>query len=173
MGWVRVGSTVVAGVVAVALLAGQGVAVPLLAATGLLFAVLALWYWMHLASRFIVDDRGLTVSLGGFWPRPTWPLADFRTVQLRELGRDSVGATVGGYGWRTRAILPAAAEDLTPVAARRVHPLPASRATYRLMVTQPGTMVEIIGRRDVHYLISPRDPGSTAAAVDQAIRARR
>ena len=43
----------------------------------------------------------------------------------------------------------------------------------RILVTRAGTMVEIGGRGETDYLLSPVDPAATAEAVEQAIRARR
>jgi len=174
VGWTRIGLTAASGVVLVLLsLARGGVPVPLLVAVAVLFALLAVWTWSHHATRVLVDGRGVTVSLGGFWPQATWPVEDFRTVQLRELESSVVGVTVGGYGWRRGRVLTPTPEQLTAVGSRRTHTLPDPQATYRLLVTRPGTQVEIIGRGGTHYLLSPVDPRSTAEAIDQAIRARR
>src|SRR5699024_10991428 len=110
---------------------------------------------------------------GGFLPRRPWPLQDFRTVQLREIPADRVGVTVGGYGWRRGMAISSRAEELRPVGERKIFTTGETRERYRMLVTRPGTMVEIIGRGGTHYLISPSDPEATAAAVDQATRARR
>ena len=67
----------------------------------------------------------------------------------------------------------ASAEQLRPVGSRKIHTLSEPRAPYRTLVTRTGMQVEIIGRGGVHYLLSPTDTEATAAAIDQAIRARR
>lgn len=175
VGWARIGLTLVTGAVILMLMARrEGLSSPgLLVVVACLFLGMAVWTLIHQWTRFVVDERGLTVSLGGFWPRQSWPIADFRTVQLRDLGSSTVSAAVGGYGWRSGRAFTASAEQLTPVGRRPVHALEDSRAPYRTLVTRTGTFVEIIGRQGVHYLISPVDPAATADAVDQAIRARR
>ena len=174
VGWTRIGLTAASGAVLV-LLAGlrSGVAWPLLVLLAVLFAGFALWTWMHHATRVVVDERGVTVSLGGFWPQRTWPVADFRTVQLRELPASTVGVTVGGYGWRRGRAIGPTREQPTAVGRGPIHTPAETQAPYRLLVTRPGTQVEIIGKQGTHYLFSPVDPVSAAEAVDQAIRARR
>src|SRR5690606_1671541 len=136
------------------------------------FALYALWAWMHHWTRFIVDEHGVTVSLGGFWPRRPWPLSDFRSVQLREVPASSVGVTAGGYGWRRGRALTPTMEQLRDAGKRRPLTLPDRQATYHLLVTRGGTQVEIIGREGTHFLFSPEDPQAAAEAIDQAIRAR-
>lgn len=175
VGWTRIAVTLVAGLVLVVLLMQRIQGSSLLVGVGLMaiFAGLALWTWMGQSTRFIVDDQGLTVSLGGFLPRRPWPLQDFRTVQLREIPADRVGVTVGGYGWRRGRAISSRSEELRPVGERKIFTTGETQERYRMLVTRPGTMVEIIGRDGTHYLISPADPEATAAAVDQAIRARR
>lgn len=172
IGWTRITITLVAGAV-LAMLMAQRSTLPAVLLVAVLFLGLAVWTWMGQWTRFIVDEHGLTVSLGGFLPRRPWPLEDFRTVQLRELPRSRVGVTLGGYGWRrSRATTPQPAE-LTPVGSRKIFTLDRIQQPYRMLVTRPGTMVEIIGRGSTHYILSPEDPQATATAVDQAIRARR
>lgn len=174
VGWTRIALPAASGVVLLVLaLVRATVPPPLLVAAAVLFALLAVWTWMHHATRILVDGRGVTVSLGGFCPQATWPVEDFRGVQLRELDATVVGVTVGGYGWRRGRALTPAPEQLTAVGSRRTLTLAETQATYRLLVTRPGTQVEIIGRGGTHYLFSPTDPRSTAEAIDQAIRARR
>ena len=97
VGWTRIAITLLCGVVLAGLMLQRGTVAGAVAAT-LVFVLLALWTWMGQATRFIVDADGITVSLGGFLPRRTWPLADFRTVQLREIPASRVGVTLGGYG---------------------------------------------------------------------------
>lgn len=174
VGWTRVGVNAACGI-ALTWLVATRIAPGALALTvivGVVFAVLTALSWMKLSTRFIVDERGVTVSWGGFWPRPSWPLAQFRNVQLREVPEHLVGSTVGGIGWRTARVSPAQRADLTSVRARGVRTL-AEPARYRVLVSRPGTMVEILGRDAVNYLLSPNDPAATAQAIDQAIRARR
>jgi hypothetical protein len=172
VGWTRIAITLIAGVVLAALMLQRGSAPAAIAALAA-FALLALWTWMGQATRFVVDEHGVTVSLGGFLPRRAWPLEDFRTVQLRELPPSRVGVTLGGYGWRRgKAMTPQAAE-LTPVGERKIYTLAEAQRPYRMLVTRPGTTVEIIGRGDTCYILSPVDPRGAAEAIDQAIRARR
>lgn len=172
VGWTRIGVTMLAGV-AVALLMLQRGNAPAAVAGIVIFALLALWTWMTQHTRFIVDGHGVTVSLGGFWPQKPWPLADFRTVQMRDIPQSRTGVSVGGYGWRRTTVITPELEELTPVGSRKIFTLRENRARYRALVTRPGLMVEIIGNEAPHYLISPEDPVATAEAVDQAIRARR
>lgn len=175
VGWTRIGLTLLAGVVATAVLAQRPTLdspLLLVAAMGV-FVLIALWTWMNQRTRFIVDEHGVTVSLGGFLPRRPWPLEQFRTVQLREVPGSSVGVTVGGYGWRRGRAMSSTPEELRPVGGRRIFTTGEAQETYRLLVTRPGTMVEIISREGPHFLFSPDDPVATAEAVDQAIRARR
>ena len=64
-------------------------------------------------------------------------------------------------------------EELTPVGTRKIFTLDEIQQPYRMLVTRPGTLVEIIGRGSTHYILSPEDPQATADAIDQAIRSRR
>lgn len=172
IGWTRIAITVVMGAVLTVLIAQRSTPlVTLLVAV--LFLGLTLWTWMGQWTRFIVDEHGLTVSLGGFLPRKPWPIEDFRTVQLRELPRSKVGVALGGYGWRRGRAMTPQPQELTAVGSRKVFTLDELQLPYRMMVTRAGTMVEIIGRGATHYILSPEDPQATAEAVDQAIRARR
>lgn len=175
VGWTRITVTVVAGVVLMVVLTLRDQPTGLFAviAIGVLFTLLALWTWMGQWTRFIVDEHGVTVSLGGFWPRQPWPVEDFRTVQLREISQSTVGVTVGGYGWRRGRVISAAPSELRPVGRRKIFTTDVAQQKYRLLVTRPGTMVEIIGRGETCYLLTPEDPQATAEAVDQAIRSRR
>lgn len=175
VGWSRIVITLLSGAALVALmwmraLPGLG---PLLWAVLALCVLLALWQWMRLWTRFVVDDRGVTVSLGGFWPQRTWEVHDFRSVQLREVPASELGTTVGGVGWRRGMVFTPQADDLTAVGKGRIRTSDQPQERYRTLATKAGTMVEIIGREGVNYLLSPEDPQATAAAVDQAIRARR
>lgn len=172
IGWTRIGITLLAGAVLAVLMAQRTSLLGIVLIVAL-FAALALWTWMGQRTRFIVDEHGLTVSLGGFLPRRPWPLADFRTVQLRELPRSKVGVTLGGYGWRRGRASTPRPEELTPVGTRKVFTLDDLQRPYRMLVTREGTMVEIVGRGSTQYILSPEDPQATAEAVDQAIRARR
>lgn len=172
IGWTRIGITLVFGVI-LAVLMAQRSSLPGVLLVVALFLALAVWTWMAQWTRFIVDEHGLTVSLGGFLPRKPWPLEEFRTVQLRDLPAQRAGVTLGGYGWRRGTVITPQAEELTPVGRRKIFTLDETRAPYRVMVTRPGLMVEIVGRGTTHFIISPVDPQATAEAVDQAIRARR
>lgn len=172
VGWTRVVVTVVAGLIVSGLLLQRGSAPGAIAVLAA-FALLALWTWMGQATRFVVDERGITVSLGGFLPRPTWPVEDFRTVQLREIPSGTVGVALGGYGWRRGRAMTPKPEELTPVGARKIFTVAEQQRPYRMLVTRPGTSVEIIGTKDTCYILSPVDPQAAADAIDQAIRARR
>ncbi|AXK44719.1 hypothetical protein [Brachybacterium saurashtrense] len=172
IGWTRIGITLAAGAVLVVLMAQRSTPLGALLVAAL-FGALALWTWMGQSTRFVVDEHGVTVSLGGFLPRRPWPLEDFRTVQLRELPQSRVGVTLGGYGWRRgRASTPQPSE-LTPVGDRKIYTVDALQRPYRMLVTRPGTMVEMMGRGETCYILSPEDPQATAEAIDQALRARR
>lgn len=175
VGWTRIGMTAAMALVLLVLGLTVRSAVPpllvvLLAAVALGMAV---WSWMRLWTRFIVDEHGVTVSYGGFWPQRPWDVAAFRTVQLREIPGETLGVSVGPLGRPRGRIMTGAAHERRPVAGRPVHPPELPQETYRMQVTRAGTMVEIIGRDGTHFLISPTDPEATALAVDQAIRARR
>lgn len=172
VGWTRVAITLGAGAVLAGLLAQRG-SVPAAVAAVAAFALLALWTWMGQATRFVVDERGITVSLGGFLPRSTWPVEDFRTVQLREIPSGTVGVALGGYGWRRGRAMTPKPEELTPVGRRKIFTVAEQQRPYRMLVTRPGTSVEIIGTKDTCYILSPVDPQAAAEAIDQAIRARR
>lgn len=172
IGWTRVGLTVVAGLIVTLLMASRSSVAAGVAVAGL-FALLTLWTWMGQHSRFVVDERGVTVSLGGFLPRRSWALEDFRTVQHRTLPPSSVGVTLGGYGWRRGTASSSTPAELAPVGDRKIFTTGEARQPYRMMVTRSGTMVEIIGRSGTNYILSPEDVEGTAAAIDQAIRARR
>ncbi len=172
VGWTRIGITVLCGVILAVLMLQRGSTWAAIAAL-VVFALLALWTWMGQATTFTVDSRGVTFRLGGFFARKSWPLAEFRTVQLRELPRSTVGVTLGGYGWRRgRASTPKPAE-LTPVGRRKIFTLDQVQQPYRMVVTREGTMVEIIGREGTNWIFSPEDPQAAADAVDQVMRARR
>lgn len=172
IGWTRIGITLAAGAV-LTLLMAQRSSPPAVLLVAALFAGLTLWTWMGQHTRFIVDEHGLTVSLGGFLPRRPWPLEDFRTVQLRELPQSRLGVTLGGYGWRRGRASTPRPEELTPVGTRKIFTLDEIQQPYRMLVTRPGTLVEVIGRGSTHYILSPEDPQATADAIDQAIRSRR
>ena len=100
IGWTRIIVTLVAGAALVAVMSTQARPFPpvLILAAALVFVGLAFWTWIGQWTRFIVDEHGVTVSLGGFWPQRPWPLTDFRTVQLRQVPQSTVGVTVGGFG---------------------------------------------------------------------------
>lgn len=104
VGWTRVLLTVVIGGVVIALMSQRpDLATPAtITLVAVLFLGMTVWTFIHQWTRFVVDERGVTVSLGGFWPRQGWPLADFRTVQLRDLGDVTVSAAVGGLGLAQR-----------------------------------------------------------------------
>src|SRR5690625_6647140 len=93
-------------------------------------------------TRSVVAVRGRTVSRAGFLPRRSWPLEDFRTVQLREIPTSGVGVTVGGYGYRRGRAISSTPEQLRPVGDRKIYTTGRTQERYRLMVTRPGTMVE-------------------------------
>ncbi|MFC5316814.1 MULTISPECIES: hypothetical protein [Brachybacterium] len=172
IGWTRIGLTVVAGLIATLLMASRSsVAAGLLVA--MVFALLTLWTWMGQHTRFVVDERGVTVSLGGFLPRRPWPLEDFRTVQYRTVPASSAGVTLGGYGWRRGTATSSTPEEITPLGDRKIFTTGEVRQPYRMMVTRPGTLIEIIGRSGTNYLLSPDDLDGTAEALGQAIRAHR
>lgn len=172
IGWTRIAITLAAGLV-VAVLMVQRSTLPAVLLVVVLFLGLALWTWMGQHTRFIVDEHGVTVSLGGFLPRRPWPLEDFRSVQLREVPGSRVGVTFGGYGWRRGRASTPRPEELTPVGKGKIFTFDDVQQRYRMLVTRSGTLVEIIGRGSTHYVLSPEDPQATAEAVDQAIRARR
>ncbi|UQN31155.1 hypothetical protein [Brachybacterium kimchii] len=175
VGWTRIGMSAVIGVgiagYAIAWARGETVVLGLVLALAVL--VYAFWSWMRLATRFVVDVDGVTVSLGGFLPRPAWPVADFRTVQLRRIPGESLGVTVGGLGWRRGRVIAPESGSIEALPGRKVFTTGEQRSSYRLMVSRPGTLVEIIGREGTHFLLSPDDPRAAAEAIDQAIRARR
>ncbi len=175
VGWTRIAVTLLAGAVLVVVMATrpQPLAPVLLVSAAIVFAGLALWTWMCQWTRFIVDEHGVTVSLGGFWTRPPWPLQDFRTVQLREIPPSTIGVTVGGYGWRRGRVMAARPADLRPVGRGKIFTTADVQRRSRILVTRAGTMVEIVGRGESDYLFSPTDPIAAAEAVEQAIRARR
>lgn len=175
VGWTRIGVSILIGIgiagYALAWARGETVVLGLLLAVAVL--VYAFWSWMRLATRFVVDADGVSVSLGGFLPRPVWPVAGFRAVQLRRIPGDTLGVTLGGLGWR-RGLVPAPDRGtLDALPGRRVFTTGEQQSPYRLMVSRPGTLVEIIGKEDTNYLLSPDDPVAAAEAIDQAIRARR
>ncbi|MDN5687684.1 MAG: hypothetical protein L0G94_13580 [Brachybacterium sp.] len=172
VGWTRIGLTALAGVIVTLLMANRSSVLAAAVIAGL-FALLTLWTWMGQHSRFLVDERGVTVSLGGFLPRPSWPVEDFRTVQYRTLAANTVGVTLGGYGWRRGKATSSTRAELTPVGDRKIFTTGQTQQPHRMMVTRAGTMVEIIGRSGTNYLLSPEDVEGTAAAIDQAIRSRR
>lgn len=173
VGWTRIGLAAVLAFAAAVCGALQLIQMPFVIAVIVFTVGFAVAAWMRMSTRFIVDERGLTVLLGGFWKRPTWPVEDFRTVQLRTIPAELVGVSTGGYGWRAGKAMSAADGTIEALPGRKPFTTTSAQELYRLLVTRPGTMVEIIGREGWNYLISPEDPRETAAAVDQAIRARR
>lgn len=175
IGWTRIIVTLVAGAALVAVMSTQARPFPpvLILAAALVFVGLAFWTWIGQWTRFIVDEHGVTVSLGGFWPQRPWPLADFRAVQLRQVPQSTVGVTVGGFGWRRGRVMGARPEELRPVGRGKVFTTDDVQRRTRILVTRSGTLVEIVGRGGTDYLLSPTDPVATADAVEQAIRARR
>src|SRR5699024_1517004 len=163
-GWTRIGITLAAGAV-LALLMAQRSSPPAVLLVAALLVGLTLWTWMGQHTRFIVDEHGLTVSLGGFlqrrpWrledvrtvqlrglrPRRPWPLETLRPVHLRELPLSRRGVSLGGYVWRHGRASTPRPEELTPVGTRKIFTLDEIQQPYRMLVTCPGTLVEIIGR---------------------------
>lgn len=173
VGWTRIGLTALMAVLVLLLGLGTGLPVILVIAATAVIAGMAVWSWMRLWTRFIVDGDGVTISYGGFWPRPVWDIRTMRTVQLREIPGSELGVTVGQLGRGSGRVMVGSDADRRPVAGRPIHTPQEAQSRYLLLVTSAGTMVEIIGRDGPHALISARDPEQTALAIDQAIRARR
>ena len=63
IGWTRIAITLVAGAVLTLLMAQRSSPLGVLL-VAVLFLGLAVWTWMGPRTRFIVDEHGLTVSLG-------------------------------------------------------------------------------------------------------------
>lgn len=176
VGWTRVGIVVGAALVlAVVPLLGGMTSGPALAVFALVALLsIAAWTWMGLRTTFVVDTDGVTVRLGGFWRQRTWPLSDFRGVQLRTIPAERLGATVGGVGRRAGLLLPPMPGDVTALPGRRILTPGDQRRRSRMVVSRAGTMVEIVGRGAENYLLSADDPRATAEALDALIhRGRR
>lgn len=176
VGWTRVGVVVAAALVlAVVPLLGGMTSGPALAVFALVALLsIAAWTWIGLRTTFVIDADGVTVRLGGFWRQRTWPLSDFRSVQLRSIPADRLGATVGGVGRRAGLVMPPMPGDITPLPGRKIHTPGDQRRRSRMVVSRPGTMVEIVGRGGENYLLSADDPQGTAEALDGLIhRGRR
>ncbi|MDO5644210.1 MAG: hypothetical protein Q4G21_00760 [Dermabacter sp.] len=172
VGWTRIAVTMVIGLVVAALAALQGgnngiiLAVVVLAAFGAYGAAM----WSRLSITFMVDERGVTPSLGGFLPRPTWPASNFRTVQLRTVPADEVGATIGSIGLRTGVVTSSRLDQVSAVDGLKVLNPTEPQVPCTYAVTGGGALVEIIGRDGSVYLLSPTKPRECAEAIARVIR---
>ncbi|MCT1715934.1 hypothetical protein [Dermabacter hominis] len=133
------------------------------------FAGYALWAWMRTTIGFVVDERGLTPKLGGFLARPTWPLEDFRTVQIRVVAPERVGSLVGNIGLGRADVAVSTMSDVQRVDPLKPRTLVGPQADTRFAVTHGGELVEIIGRDGGAYLLSPEHPREVAEAIAKAI----
>lgn len=168
VGWTRVAVVVGAALVlaAVPLVGGMSAGPSLSIFALVVLGGIAVWTWMNLRTTFVVDDRGVTVRLGGIWRQRTWPLEDFRSVQLRQIPAERLGVTVGGVGRRSGLVMPSQPGDITALPGRKVFTSGTTRRRTRMVVSRPGTVVEIVGRGDTGYLLSADDPQATARAID-------
>lgn len=133
------------------------------------FAGYALWAWIRTTIGFVVDERGLTPKLGGFLARPTWPLENFRTVQIRVVAPERVGSLVGNIGLGRADVAVSTMSEVQRVASLKPRTLVGPQADTRFGVTRGGELVEIIGRDGGAYLLSPEHPREVAEAIAKAI----
>lgn len=133
------------------------------------FAGYAAWAWLRTSITFLVDDRGITPSLGGFIPRPTWPIENFRTVQLRTVAPERVGSLVGNIGFGRAEVAVSTLNDVRAVEPFKPRTLIGPQADTSFAVTHGGELVEIIGRDGKAYLLSPDNPREAAVAIAAAI----
>lgn len=169
--WTRIGLTLVIGVaicVFVLLTFGDsGLGTAVILALG--FAGYAMWAWLRTSITFLVDDRGITPSLGGFIPRPTWPIENFRTVQLRRVAPERVGSLVGNIGLGRAEVTVSTLSDVSTVEPFKPRTLLGPQADTSFAVTHGGELVEVIGRDGRAYLLSPENPREAAEAIAAAI----
>lgn len=175
VGWTRVAVTVTFGclVAAFALirLGEDGVLVGALAfAMGVVWAAFT---WMRLHITVLVDEHGITPSLGGFWPRKTWPASNFRTVQLRRLEPTHVGGVIGQIGLHRGRVIHSTLADVTALPGMKVRTFAEPQVDATYAVTTGGVLVEIVRHDGGVYLLSPKNPEQTAQAVAKVIQFRR
>ena len=97
-------------------------------------------------------ERGLTVSLGGFLPRATWPLADHRIPAAELPASRGVARRLRRRG---KAITP---KPEGAHARRRAEDHPADMQRPYRMLVRAGTLVEIIGRERTATSSPPSTP---------------
>lgn len=175
VGWTRIGIILVIGVgVAVAAYLNKG---PTSLAFGLLVLLAIASYafvtWARLHVTFLVDEHGVTPSLGGFWRRPIWPAEQFRTVQLRHVDASQVSAVFGAIGLRSDHVQSSRMEDVTAVAGLKPRTLPDALVKATYAVTGGGALVEIVRHDGGVYVLSPTAPQDTAEAIAAVIKYRR
>ncbi|WP_058235463.1 PH domain-containing protein [Devriesea agamarum] len=175
VGWTRIGVTFGAGIIiaAISLLRAEqfGTAWAMIALT--IFTGMAMWSYIRMVTTFTVDKHGITVRWGGFWPQRTWPASQFRSVHLREIPSSILGVTVGGVGWRRGRVMAPEISQLRPVGGLKIFTTGNKQDQARMLVTRPGTQVEIITTDGGVYLISPDNPVATGEAVAEVIRTRK
>ncbi|MCT2024486.1 hypothetical protein [Dermabacter hominis] len=169
--WTRIGLTLVIGaaicVFVLFTFGDSALGTAVILAIG--FAGYAAWAWLRTAITFLVDDRGITPSLGGFIPRQTWPIENFRTVQLRTVAPERVGSLVGNIGLGRAEVAVSTLNDVRAVEPFKPRTLIGPQADTRFAVTRGGELVEIIGRDGGSYLLSPEHPREVAEAIAKAI----
>ncbi|WP_250258637.1 hypothetical protein [Dermabacter sp. Marseille-Q3180] len=169
--WARVLLTLVIGAAICAFVlltfGDSGIGTAVILALG--FAGYAAWAWLRTSITFLVDDRGITPSLGGFIPRPTWPLESFRTVQVRRVAPERVGSLVGNIGLGRAEVTVSTLSDVSAVEPFKPRTLLGPQADTSFAVTHGGELVEIIGRDGKAYLLSPEKPREAAEAIAAAI----
>lgn len=169
--WARVLLTLVIGAAICAFVlltfGDSGIGTAVILALG--FAGYAAWAWLRTSITFVVDEHGVTPRLGGFFTRPTWPLENFRTVQLRTVAPERVGSLVGNIGLGRAEVTVSTMGEVRPVAPLKPRTLVGPQADTRFAVTHGGELVEIIGRDGRAYLLSPENPREVAEAIAAAI----
>lgn len=175
VGWVRIGlaALLLVGVPVLLFLRNGASVWPWALLAVLVLLAVTIREFMQLWLKVVVAEDGVTVSRGGFAPRPVWPVSDFRSVQIRTIEPMAAGSTLGGFGWRRAEVPRARMDQLEAVDNFRCFNSASDTRDTAIAVTRGGRLVEIVGTKNRNFLLSPTDPDATAAAIAQLIRSRR
>lgn len=174
-GWVRalvpIGMALLLAIVVVVQTPGSW---PVMGLVVLGFGTYSLILWTRLRTLVTIDGDGITIHYALGLGRRRWEAGDFRSVRLRRVPDDRIGVTFGGVGKRRAGRVPQPGSgELTEVHGVKL--FTTGQRTERALthITRGGTLVEIVGRGEHNYVLSPDDPFAAGDAVAQLLRNRR